>query len=89
MVNSKRELVVSGQLTTGDPPSAASALFLLKLSADGAQVTAGPQGIGGLVAAVAQDNIYAAGVPLIGTNGPPSTPGAQGMPELAYCGSRF
>jgi hypothetical protein len=89
VVNSKRELVVSGQLTTGDPPSAASALFLLKLSADGAQVTAGPQGIGGLVAAVAQDNIYAAGVPLIGTNGP-STPGAfQGMPELAYCGCPF
>jgi hypothetical protein len=90
VVNSKRELVVSGQLTTGDHPSAAPALLLLKLSADGAQVTAGPQGIGGLVAADAQDNIYVAGVPLIGTNGPPSTPGEfQGMPEPAYCGCPF
>ena len=82
--------MVSGQLSTGDPPSAASALFLVKLSADGAQVTAGPQGIGGLVAADAQYSIYVAGLPLIGTNGPPSTPGAfQGMPELAYCGCPF
>jgi uncharacterized protein (TIGR03437 family) len=89
-VNSKRELVVSGQLTAASTPPAAPALFLLKLSADGTQVVAGPQGVGGLVAADAQDNIYVAGVPPAGVNGPPATPGAfQGLPALSYCGCPF
>jgi uncharacterized protein (TIGR03437 family) len=89
-VNSKRELVVSGQLTTGAPSSAVVALFLLKLSADGTQVVVGPQGIGGLVAIDAQDNVYVAGVPLSGSNEPPATPGAfQGVPTLYYCGCPF
>ena len=57
VINTRGELVVSGQLTA----STASALFLLKLSADGTQVVVGPQGIGGLVATDAQDNIYVAG----------------------------
>ena len=90
VVNTKKELVVSGQLTTGAPPSAALALFLLKLSADGTQVVAGPQGIGGLVAADAQDNIYIAGVPPGGSKEPSATPGAfQGMPAVSYCGCPF
>ena len=88
-VNSKRELVVSGQLTTSAPSAAAVALFLLKLSADGTQVVSGPQGIGGLLAIDAQDNVYAAGVP-IGSNGPAATPGAfQGAPTTFYCGCPF
>lgn len=89
VVNSKGELVVSGELTPDSPPSADVALFLLKLSADGTQVVAGPQGIGGLVAVDAQDNIYVAGVPL-GSQGPASTPGAfQAMPALSFCGCPF
>ena len=90
VVNTKRELVVSGQLTTGAPASAAVALFLLKMSVDGTQAVAGPQGIGGLVAADAQDNIYVAGVPPGGSKGPASTPGAfQGTPAVTYCGCPF
>jgi uncharacterized protein (TIGR03437 family) len=89
-VNSKRELVVSGQLTTSAPSSAVMALFVLKLSADGTLVVAGPQGIGGLLAIDAQDNIYVAGVPLSGSNEPPATPGAfQGAPTTFYCGCPF
>ena len=89
VVNSKGELVVSGQLITG-APSAAAALFLLKLSADGTQVVAGPQGVGGLVAVDAQDNIYVAGVPPSGSTDPPATPGAfQGVPPTFYCGCPF
>jgi uncharacterized protein (TIGR03437 family) len=89
-VNSKKELVVSGQLTTGAPSSAVVALFVLKLSADGTQVVAGPQGIGGLVAIDAQDNLYVAGVPPSGSSGPPATPGAfQGVPTSFYCGCPF
>ena len=90
VVNTSKELLVSGQLTTGAPPSVALALFLLKLSADGGQVVAGPQGVGGLLAADAQNNIYVAGVPIGGSNGPPATPGAfQGMPTPSYCGCPF
>jgi uncharacterized protein (TIGR03437 family) len=90
VVNSKGELVVSGQLTTGAPPSAVLTLFLLKLSANGTEVVAGPQGIGGLVAADAQDNIYVAGVPPGGSNEPSATPGAfQAMPTASYCGCPF
>ena len=89
VVNTKGELVVSGRLTPGSPPSAVVALFLLKLNADGTQVVAGPQGIGGLVAADAQDNIYVAGVPPGGSE-PTPTPGAfQGMPAVSYCGCPF
>ena len=57
VVNSKKELVVSGQ-------------SLLKLSADGTQVVVGPQGIAGLVAVDSQDNIYVAGAPLAGSSEP-------------------
>jgi uncharacterized protein (TIGR03437 family) len=90
VVNTKRELVVSGQLTMGAPSEAVLALFLLKLSADGAQVVAGPQGMGGLVAADAQDNIYVAGVPPSSSNEPMATPGAfQGVPTLYFCGCPF
>ena len=90
LVNTKKELVVSGQLTAGAPPSAAPALFVLKLSADGTQVVAGPQGIGGLLAADAQDNIYVAGVPPGGSNEPPATPGAfQEIPAPSFCGCPF
>jgi uncharacterized protein (TIGR03437 family) len=89
-VNSKSELVVSGQLTTGAPSSAVVALFALKLSADGTLVVPGPQGIGGLVAIDAQDNIYVAGVPPSGSNEPPATPGAfQGVPATFFCGCPF
>jgi len=89
-VNSKGELVVSGQLTTGAPSSAVVALFVLKLSADGTLVVAGPQGIGGLVAIDAQDNIYVAGVPPSPFNEPAATPGAfQGVPATFYCGCPF
>jgi uncharacterized protein (TIGR03437 family) len=90
VVNSKKELVVSGQLTAGAPQSAVTTLFLLKLSADGTQVVEGPQGIGGLVTVDAQDNIYVAGVPPGGSNGPAATPGAfQGAPAVYYCGCPF
>ncbi len=89
VVNSKGELVVSGQSVSGGPTSAVSALFVLKLSADATQVVAGPPGVGGLVAADAQDNIAVAGVPLIGSN-PPATPGAfQGVPTTFFCGCPF
>jgi uncharacterized protein (TIGR03437 family) len=89
-VNSKRELVVSGQLTTGASSSTVVALFVLKLSADGTMVIAGPQGIGGLVAIDAQDNVYVAGVPPSGSNAPPATPGAfQGVPATFFCGCPF
>ncbi len=87
VVNSKKELVVSGQSIAGTPPSAVFALFLLKLSADGTQVVQGPQGIGGLVTADAQDNIYVAGVAPIGSFEPSATPGAfQATPALSFCG---
>jgi uncharacterized protein (TIGR03437 family) len=89
-VNSMKELVVSGRLTSGPPSAVVAALFLLKLSADGTQVVAGPQGIGGLVAIDSQDNIYVAGDPPAGTSGPPATPGAfQGAPAISYCGCPF
>jgi uncharacterized protein (TIGR03437 family) len=89
VVNTKGELVVSGQATPVAPPSTL-ALFLLKLSADGTQITAGPQGIGGLVAADAQDNIYIAGVPPLESAQPAATPGAfQGAPTVYYCGCPF
>lgn len=87
VINSKKELVVSGQLTTNPPSSATVALFLLKLSADGTQVTAGPQGVGGLLTADSEDNIYVAGVPPAGAKEPTATPGAfQGMPAVFFCG---
>lgn len=90
VVNSKNELVVSGQSTSGAPPSATLALFVLKLSADGTDVVAGPQGIGGLVATDAQDNIDVAGVPSGQSSDPPSTPGAfQAMPGPSFCGCPF
>jgi uncharacterized protein (TIGR03437 family) len=90
VVNSTNELVVSGQLTSGPTQSAVTTLFLFKLSADGTQAVAGPQGIGGLVAADAQDNIYVAGVPPGASNGPAATPGAfQGVPAISYCGCPF
>ncbi len=89
VVNSKGELAVSGQLTTGAPSAAVVALFLFRLSADGTQVIAGPQGVGGLVAADSQDNIYVAGVPP-GSIEPPATPGAyQGKPSTFFCGCPF
>ena len=88
-VNSKGELVVSGQLAASAPPALAT-LFLLKLSANGVQVAAGPQGVGGLVAIDAQDNIYIAGVPAFNSTGPAATAGAfQGLPPTYYCGCPF
>jgi uncharacterized protein (TIGR03437 family) len=90
VVNGKGELVVSGQLTTAAPSATVLSLFLLKLSADGSQVIAGPQGVGGLLAVDAQDNIYVAGVPPSGSAGPAVTQGAfQGMPTTYYCGCPF
>ncbi len=89
-VNSKKELVVSGSSTTVSAQSTTVALFLLKLSADGSQVVAGPQGIGGLVTVDSQDNIYVAGVPPGIANEPAATPGAfQGIPTPSYCGCPF
>ncbi len=89
VVNSKGELVVSGQLTTNSPP-AATTLFILKLNADGTQVIAGPEGIGGLLTADAQDNIYVAGVASVESKEPAATPGAfQGMPAVSFCGCPF
>jgi uncharacterized protein (TIGR03437 family) len=58
VVNTKGELLVSGQTTAAAPSPAASTLFLLKLSADGTSVVAGPQGIGGLLATDSEDNVY-------------------------------
>ena len=90
VVNSKSELVVSGQATTGAPSEAVLALFLLKLSADGTQVVSGPQGIGGVLAVDASDNIYVAGVPPPGSKDPSATPGAfQQTPGPAFCGCPF
>ena len=90
VVNSKGQLVVSGQSTVSTPTPSSVALVLLKLSADGTQAVTGPPGIGGLVAVDAQDNIYIAGTPPIGVTGPPSTPGAlQGAPSLSFCGCPF
>jgi len=90
VVNSKGELIVSGQLTTGAPSAAVLSLFLLKLNADGTQVTAGPPNVGGLLAIDGQDNIYIAGVPPLGSVEPAVTPGAfQGMPTVYYCGCPF
>jgi uncharacterized protein (TIGR03437 family) len=87
VVNSKNELVVSGQLAANAPQSGVMTLFLLKLSAQGTQVVGGPQGIGGLLAIDAQDNIYVAGVPPDGSNAPAATPGAfQGPPTTYFCG---
>jgi uncharacterized protein (TIGR03437 family) len=87
VINSKGELVVSGQQTA---PTNVVSLFLLKLSADGTQVVSGPPGIGGLVAVDAQDDIYVAGVPPFGATDPASTPGAfQGVPPTSYCGCPF
>jgi uncharacterized protein (TIGR03437 family) len=89
-VNSKGELVISGLLTSGPARSAVTTLFLFKLSADGTQLVAGPQGIGGLVTADAQDNIYVAGVPLGTSNEPAATSGAfQGVPAVSFCGCPF
>ena len=89
-VNSKKELVVSGQSTAGASPSVTISLFVLKLSADGTQVVTGPQNVGGLVAVDGQDNIYVAGVPPAGSKDPPATLGAfQGAPAPAFCGCPF
>ncbi len=88
-VNSKGELAVSGQLITGAPSEAVVGLFLLKVSADGTQIIAGPQGLGGLVAVDSQDNIYLAGVPP-GSTEPSATPGAyQGKPATFSVAARF
>ncbi len=90
VVNSNGELIVSGQSTTGAPSAAVLSLFLLKLSADGTQVTAGPPNVGGLVAIDAQDNIYIAGVSPLESAEPAATPGAfQGAPTVYYCGCPF
>jgi uncharacterized protein (TIGR03437 family) len=89
-VNSKKELVISGQSTTRTSSSAVTALFVLKLSADGTQTTAGQQGVGGLLAIDAQDNIYVAGVPPTLSTDPQATPGAfQGAPPTFFCGCPF
>ena len=86
VVNSKKELVISGQSSTGSPGSEWIG-FLLKLSTDGTQLVNGPPGIGGLVAADAKDNIYVAGAPSDQSSEPAATPGAfQGMPAPAFCG---
>jgi uncharacterized protein (TIGR03437 family) len=87
VLNSKKELVVSGQSTTRTSSSVVIALFVLKLSADGTQVVRGPQNVGGLVTADAQDNIYVAGVPPTVSTDPQATPGAfQGAPTTFFCG---
>jgi uncharacterized protein (TIGR03437 family) len=86
-VNSKKELVVSGWVTTASSSGGALSLFILKLSADGTQITAGPPSVGGLVAVDAQDNIYVAGSQPSETAEPAATPGAfQGAPATYYCG---
>jgi uncharacterized protein (TIGR03437 family) len=90
VVNSKGELAVSGQATTGAPPAAVVGPFLLKLSADGATVVTGPQGIGGRLAADSQNNIYVAGDAISGSGAPAPTPGAfQGVPSISFCGCPF
>ena len=89
-VNSKGELAISGRQTTTNSSTTIVSLFLLKLSADGAKVTAGPQGVGGLVTVDAQDNIYVAGVPPFSATEPAPTQGAfQGTPVTYYCGCPF
>jgi uncharacterized protein (TIGR03437 family) len=89
VVNSKGELAVSGQLITGGPSAEVVALFLFKVSADGTNIIAGAQGVGGLVAVDSQDNIYVAGVPP-GSTEPAATPGAyQGKPSTFFCGCPF
>jgi uncharacterized protein (TIGR03437 family) len=91
-VNTAGELAVSGQATPQASPPAAPAPFLLKLSADGATVSQGPPGIGGLVAIDSQNNVYVAGaaVSQYGATPPASTPGAfQGPPAISYCGCPF
>jgi uncharacterized protein (TIGR03437 family) len=83
VVNTKHELIVSGQATT-NPPSEPNA-FLLKLSANATQVVSGPPGVGGLVITDTNDNIYVAGYAV--SDGPAATPGAfQAKPDPAYCG---
>lgn len=90
VVNSKGELIVSGQSITGPASARVLSLFLLKLSADGTKVTAGPPNVGGLLAIDAQDNIYIAGVPPLESAEPAPTPGAfQGTPKVYYCGCPF
>jgi uncharacterized protein (TIGR03437 family) len=90
VVNSKRELVVSGQSTTRTSSSAVVALFVLKLNADGTEIVAGPQNVGGLLTADAQDNIYVAGVPPSFSTEPQATPAAfQGVPTPFFCGCPF
>src|SRR5581483_4400572 len=90
VVNPKGELAISGQMTSGSGTSTTRSLFVLKLSADGTQSVAGPQGIGGLLAVDAQDNIYIAGVPAIGEQDPPATAGAfQQAPKPVICGCPF
>ena len=89
-VNSKGELVVSGQQIAGPPSEAIVTLFLLKVSSTGTQVAAGPNNVGGLVTVDARDNIYVAGVPPIDSTDPPATPGAfQGVPATYFCGCPF
>lgn len=89
VVNSKKELLVSGYTTT-PPPAGAETAFLLKLSADGTQAAAGPQGIGGLLAIDPQDNVYVAGNPPPGATDPPATAGAfQSAPAISFCGCPF
>lgn len=89
-VNSKGELVVSGQQISGAPSEAIVALFLLKVSSTGTQIAVGPNNVGGLVTVDVRDNIYVAGVPPIDSTDPPATPGAfQGVPATYYCGCPF
>ena len=89
-LNSKGELIVSGQSTVTAPSTAGTVLFLVKLSADGTQSTSGPSGIGGLVTVDAHDNIYVAGVPPPQATPPASTPGAfQTPPPSYFCGCPF
>lgn len=90
VVNTKGELVVSGQATTGAPPMTVVGPFLLKLSADGSSVVSGPPGVGGRVATDAQDNVYVAGAAVGGSASPATTPGAfQGVPGPSFCGCPF
>lgn len=90
VINSRKEAVISGQLSTGSGATFAQAVFLVKLSADGTQVVPGLPGIGGLVTADAQDNIYVAGFPPAGAIHPAPTPGAfQGLPATSFCGCPF
>ena len=90
VVNSRGELVVSGETTpTGSVP-ALPARFLLKLSADGTTIVTGPPGIGGLLAIDPSGNVYIAGTAFSGSTTPVPTPGAfQGLPGVSYCGCPF